>query len=113
MILLGKDIIYKGILRCTATTYWNSQSIAVKIDEPMEGIPPELVVYPEFMGSMSPGAGFKMMGKMKQLIAFNTRPGDKLVVEGSIVMESEKKTEREYVRMPCSHIYNETLRIGF
>ncbi len=110
VVVLGKKIVYKGILQGTATTYWNGQNIAIKLDDRIEGLPEEFVVYPEFIGTMSPTAGFKVMGKMKRLVAFNVRPGDKLTVEGELILETEGDVE--FYRMPASHIYNVSLKIG-
>ena len=108
---MGKKSIFKGVLRGTATTYLINNNFAIKLDELVEGIPEEFVVYPEFAGSMSPGAGFKMMGKIKRLVALCIKPGDKITIEGELILEDEGNIE--YFRLAAKHIYNETLKCGF
>ena len=107
---MGKKTVYKGELSGTATSYY-ANNLVIKLDNVIEGIPEEIVVYPEFMASMSPGAGFKVMGKMKRLVAFTAKPGDVIMVEGELVLENDGGLD--YYRMPCKHIYNKTLKVGF
>ena len=107
-----KKTLIKGIMKGTATSYLMN-GFVFKLDERIEGLPEEFVVYNSKMGSMSPGAGFGMMKSLKKIMSTIIRPGDTVIVEGELIVEYEGKEQLEFIRMGADHIYNETLKCGF
>ncbi len=106
-----KKTLFKGVMEGTATTYWYGSNFVIKLDNPIEGIPEEFVVYSSAMAGS--GGGFGAMKSMRKIMATNIRPGDKMIVEGELIVEYEGKEQLEFVRMAADHIYNGTLKCGF
>ena len=107
-----KKTLFKGIMRGTAKSFWTSNFV-IELDDKIEGLPEEFVVYSAKFGTPSPGAGFGMMKSMAKIISTNIRPGDKVIVDGELIVEYEGKEDLEFIRMGADHIYNETLKCGF
>ncbi len=104
-----RKILFKGILRGTATSNKIGSIFVIKLDEKIEGLPKEFVVFNTYMGSDSRSP----MGTLKNAMATPIRIGDKIIVEGEIIQEFKGKEALEYIRMDAKHVYNETLKYGF
>lgn len=74
----------------------NFYKFSFKLDELIEGIPDEFLVWGVTRGG--------------HLIL---RQGDKVIIEGKLVKQTIGKEELEIIEMEAKHIYNSTLKCGF
>ncbi len=109
MVEIGKRTLFKGIIRGTATSNLEGCSFVMKIDDKIEGIPEEFVVYSTSLRS----AYDYQSGSNKRTLSTQIRQGDSLVVEGELIQEFLGNENLELIRMGAKHIYNVTLKCGF
>ncbi|NVM00970.1 MAG: hypothetical protein HWN67_01425 [Candidatus Helarchaeota archaeon] len=101
--------MFKGVIRGTATSNLEGCSFVIKIDDIIEGLPEEFVVYSSSLRS----AYDRQSGGSKRTLSTQIRQGDSLVIEGEIIQEFIGNENLELIRMGADHIYNITLKCGF
>ena len=103
---MGKTKIYKGILSGVVTSSLIDNTFLLKLDEPIEDAPEEVVAY------VSPKES-KKNPAIRGIWSLHLRTGDRVRVEVELESYHDKFWDKDVFRLRCERVYNETLKCGF
>ncbi|MFX1451486.1 MAG: hypothetical protein ACFFCM_11625 [Promethearchaeota archaeon] len=108
MVKIVKKLLLKGIIRGIAISNLEGCSFIIKLEDKIEGLPEEFVVY-----SRKAAHRYSPVSREPKIQSTHIREGDYVIIEGQIVQEVIGKENFEIIRMEAEHIYNITLKCGF
>ena len=98
---MGKDLLFQGELSgeisvpMASGTIIFSGAIIIKLDDPIEGVPEELIA------------------RSRHFNEFPFQKGDKVKIFGKIVRKRVEFWGKEYIILEPTHLWNERLQVGW
>ena len=98
---MGKELLFQGELSgvisipIASGSMMSSGAIIIKLDEPIEGVPEEI------------------LARSRHFNEFPFQKGDKVKIFGKIIRKKVEYWGKEYIILQPIHLWNETLQVGW